>query len=250
MEVRDKYGTIECFSALIQKNAAEIAEDIEDIKYVEAKEKLGEQAYAVPNSQVIKNINTSNIRRKMTILFASYSMGKSVDEICIQYPSLASFIADTWDEITYTYMIQMLSIGILINAETYDFDKLVGIVKKDREHDFLIDFLIHHRKSEWEMTTDRFMQKIPYQYTQNIVFLAETNKQEAVAELKKYLTKYWYRGHSDEGWYNIHKQHIRLHRGYWSFESGALVKILGLDDSSLKGLPYYPYDMVHWSDNK
>ena len=22
------------------------------------------------------------------------------------------------------------------------------------------------------------------------------------------------------------------------------------DDSSLKGLPYYPYDMVHWNENK
>jgi hypothetical protein len=32
--------------------------------------------------------------------------------------------------------------------------------------------------------------------------------------------------------------------------SGALVKILGLDDASLKGLPYYPYDMVHWADEK
>jgi hypothetical protein len=29
-----------------------------------------------------------------------------------------------------------------------------------------------------------------------------------------------------------------------------LVKVLGLDDSSLKGLPYYPYDMVHWNGNK
>lgn len=37
--------------------------------------------------------------------------------------------------------------------------------------------------------------------------------------------------------------------GYWSFESGALVKILGLDDSSLKEVQYYPYDMVHWNEN-
>ena len=47
---------------------------------------------------------------------------------------------------------------------------------------------------------------------------------------------------------DIHKYGV-IHDGYWSFESGALVKVLGLDDSSLKGLPYYPYDMVHWNDN-
>jgi hypothetical protein len=32
------------------------------------------------------------------------------------------------------------------------------------------------------------------------------------------------------------------------FEQGALVKILGLNDSILKDQQYYPYDMVHWRD--
>jgi hypothetical protein len=56
----------------------------------------------------------------------------------------------------------------------------------------------------------------------------------------------WYKGHSDTGWYNDHKSKWNIHFGYWSFESGALVKILGLDDNSLKNQQYYPYDMVHW----
>lgn len=250
MEVRDKYGTIESYAALIQNNLVDIDEDNEDIKYIEAKEKLGEQAYSLPNNQVIANINSSNIRRELIILFATYSMGKSVNEIRIQYPDIVSLMAKTWDEIVYFSVVQLLSIGILINADDSDFDKLVGVVSKDREHDFLIDFLIHYRKPEWKINMDSFLYKVPYQYTKEIILLAETNKQAAVTNIKKYLIKYWYRGHSDEGWYNIHKQHMKLHRGYWSFESGALVKILGLDDSSLKGLQYYPYDMVHWNENK
>ena len=28
------------------------------------------------------------------------------------------------------------------------------------------------------------------------------------------------------------------------------LRFWGLDDSCLKGLPYYPYDMVHWNDIK
>lgn len=248
MEIRDKYGTVESFSALIQKHITDIAEDDEDIKYIKAKEKIGEQAYAIPNSQVLENISSSNIRRRLIILLASYSMGENIEEIRKQYPDIASLIFDTWDEITYVPMVQMLSIGILINADDTDFDKLVAVVKKDKEHDFLIDFLIHYRKPEWNVIRDNFIYGVPYQYVQDIVLLADTDKQAAVAALYKYLTKLWYRGHSNEGWYNLHKQHIRLHRGYWSFESGALVKILGLDDSSLKGLQYYPYDMVHWNE--
>ncbi|WP_404479111.1 PoNe immunity protein domain-containing protein [Sphingobacterium sp. ML3W] len=39
-----------------------------------------------------------------------------------------------------------------------------------------------------------------------------------------------------------------MYTGYWSFESGTLVKILSLDDGSCKELQYYPYDLVHWED--
>lgn len=34
--------------------------------------------------------------------------------------------------------------------------------------------------------------------------------------------------------------------GYWGFESGAIVKILDLDDSIIKNTSYYPYNMVHF----
>ena len=95
------------------------------------------------------------------------------------------------------------------------------------------------------MTSNNFSYKLPYQYTKEIISLA-TDKSKSLERLKKYLTKEWYRGHSNEGWHDTHKSEFNIHTGYWSFESGALVKILGLDDSTLKGLPYYPYDMVHW----
>lgn len=88
----------------------------------------------------------------------------------------------------------------------------------------------------------------PYAATKEIVLFAEKDKISSVKRLKKYLSQEWYRGHSGYGWHNIHKINIFAHSGYWSFESGALVKILGLDDSSLKEVQYYPYDMVHWNE--
>ncbi|WP_081773729.1 PoNe immunity protein domain-containing protein [Treponema sp. C6A8] len=30
---------------------------------------------------------------------------------------------------------------------------------------------------------------------------------------------------------------------------GTIAKILGIDDSKLKDVPYYPYDLVHYADN-
>ena len=34
--------------------------------------------------------------------------------------------------------------------------------------------------------------------------------------------------------------------GYWSNETAAAVKILGIDDSCLKNQQYYPYDLAHF----
>jgi len=34
--------------------------------------------------------------------------------------------------------------------------------------------------------------------------------------------------------------------GFWSFDTAALAKILGLDDSALKNNNHYPYDLAHY----
>lgn len=67
-------------------------------------------------------------------------------------------------------------------------------------------------------------------------------------ELKEYLEKYWYDSNEDAGWYDTHKHRDDIYSGYWSYDSGAVAKILGLDGSSLKNVPYYPYDMVHYKN--
>lgn len=97
-----------------------------------------------------------------------------------------------------------------------------------------------YRLTDWERCSNTVLFPVPYQSALSIISSNNQSKELSIQKLEKYLKKEWYRGHSDCAW----------HDGYWSFESGALVKILGLDDSSLKGLPYYPYDMVHWNENK
>lgn len=37
-----------------------------------------------------------------------------------------------------------------------------------------------------------------------------------------------------------------IYYGYWSFEAGAIAKILNIDDDSIKNISYYPYDLVHY----
>lgn len=48
--------------------------------------------------------------------------------------------------------------------------------------------------------------------------------------------------------FKTHYSEHNIHTGYWCFESGAIVKILGLEDSNFKEQKYYPYDLIHWKE--
>ena len=145
-------------------------------------------------------------------------------------------------------MLWLLSIGIMLDYEDNLIQSLVQLIKDREAKDYIYDTLIRYRFLDWERTTNKVLYPSPYQAAITVTELAEQDKAEAMKRLEKYLKKEWYRGHSDLSWHDDHKYGIN-HDGYWCFESGALVKVLGLNDSSLKGLPYYPYDMVHWNDN-
>lgn len=76
----------------------------------------------------------------------------------------------------------------------------------------------------------------------DISFTRKVKKMLEKAEIKD-----WY--NEDCGCYETHKSKQNIYYGYWSFEAGAIAKILNLDDSRLKDVPYYPYDLVHYKKN-
>lgn len=145
-------------------------------------------------------------------------------------------------------MLWLLSIGIMLDYEDDILHIMLTLIEQEEVKDYVYDVLLNYRFPERKKLADSVFCYIPYRAILEVSDLAKTNKTQATKRLEKYLKKEWYRGHSDCAWHDDHKYGI-IHDGYWSFESGALVKVLGLDDSSLKGLPYYPYDMVHWNDN-
>ena len=71
---------------------------------------------------------------------------------------------------------------------------------------------------------------------QRVVY--EENKIEL---LKKYLNNDWY--NEDCGCYEAHKSKQNIYYGYWSFEAGAIAKILKINDTQLRDTQYYPYDI-------
>lgn len=202
----------------------------------------GIENYKKPTIEVYKSTLATILSYQRDILLATYSIGDSLSAFKEEYIIFVSSLIPVWrKEWGYEQMLWALSIGILLEIDETTFDKLVDLVKKDDPEDYLIDYLIQSRHPEWTIRINYNFPR-PYGFTRKII--EEENSDQAVKLLKEYVIKKWYQGSRDSAWYDVHKQNVKSHVGYWSFESGALCKLKGLDYKQLEGLPYFPYDLV------
>ena len=175
-------------------------------------------------------------------MIATYTAGYPIEDFKEEYINFVNSLLPVWQSNSgYLQMVRALSIGILLEIDEEIFDQLVDLVKKDDPEDYLIDYLIQSRHPEW---TIRIKYNFPRPYGVTRKIIEEENFEKALKLLKEYVTKKWYPGHRDTGWYDLHKENIDNYYGYWSFESSALCKLKGLDYKELEGVPYFPYDLV------
>ena len=135
-------------------------------------------------------------------------------------------------------MIWMISLGILCDIDLEDFKHITAVLARDGANDRLLSELIRYKQPDWAQSDAPVIQKHPY---------AQAVHLYTAQDIKRYLDKEWYQGHSDAYWHDLHKnKKVNNYFGYWAWEAGALAKVRGIDDSSLKNQKYYPYDAVHW----
>ena len=242
MILRDKITTSDRLLKLIDIEKNLINEKRNKIKSLMKDTEEGVQRYKLTNDEVIANIKgTINVLSE-EVLVATYTAGYSIEKFKEEYLIYVDSLIPVWQSNSgYDAMLWSLSIGILLDIDEVTFDQLVDLVKKDDPEDYLIDYLIQFRHPEWKIRINYNFPR-PYGFTRKII--EEENSEKAVSLLKEYLTKKWYQGCREEGWYDLHKENIDNYYGYWSFESGALCKIKGLDYKQLEGLPYFPYDLL------
>ena len=202
----------------------------------------GIENYKKPTIEVYKSTLATILSYQRDILLATYSIGDSLSAFKEEYIIFVSSLIPVWrKEWGYEQMLRALSIGILLEIDETTFDKLVDLVRKDDPEDYLIDYLIQSRHPEWTIRINYNFPR-PYGFTRKII--EEENSEKAVSLLKEYLEKKWYQGSRDTGWHDLHKTNNKSYYGYWSFESGALCKLKGLDYKELEGVPYFPFDLV------
>ena len=242
MVFRDKITTKERVQKLIDFNRKAINEKWQKINNLIKDTEEGVQRYKLTNDKVIANTKGTIKVLTEELLVATYTAGYSIERFKEEYLKYVDSLLPIWySNSGYDAMLWALSIGILLEIDETTFDKLVDLVRKDDPEDYLIDYLIQSRHPEWTIRINYNFPR-PYGFTRKII--EEEDSEKAVSLLKEYLTKKWYQGSRDEGWYDLHKRNIDNYYGYWSFESGAICKIKGLDYKELEGVPYFPYDLV------
>lgn len=175
---------------------------------------------------------------------ALYSKGVAIAEIKELYPRYLECLIKSWKAHDgMDILLDVVSLGILLNIDRIQIEKLTEFLKKEDINDIIIDFLLNELDSDWEIRDNSVRYPLAYELLGNIIM--EVNKDRQLELLKQYLDQ-WYRNNDDSAWYNSHNSKQDTYNGYWSFETGAMVKALGLDDSSLKGRKFYPFDMVHF----
>ena len=242
MTFRDTLTEKDRILKIINFEKEQINEKRNKIKSLMKDTEEGVQRYKLTNDEVIANIKeTINVLTE-ELLVATYTAGYPLEDFKEEYINFVENLVPVWHSNSgYDEMLWALSIGILLEIDETTFDQLVDLVKKDDPEDYLIDYLIQSRHPEWSIRVNYNFPR-PYGFTRKII--EEENSEQAVSLLKEYLTKKWYQGCRDEGWYDLHKRNIDNYYGYWSFESGALCKLKGLDYKELEGLSYFPYDLV------
>ena len=235
---RDTIFIEEKINELIKFNEMMIKEWLQELDQLNQ----GINPYKRPIEEVIRLTKEDISIYQEKKMIATYTAGYSIERFKEEYLTFVDSLVPVWHSNSgYDEMLWALSIGILLEIDETTFDKLVDLVKNDDPEDYLIDYLIQSRHPEWKIRINYNFPR-PYGFTRKII--EEENSEQALKLLKEYVTKKWYPGHRDTGWYDLHKYNIDNYYGYWSFESGALCKLKGLDYKELEGLSYFPYDLV------
>ncbi|MCL1998402.1 MAG: PoNi-like cognate immunity protein [Turicibacter sp.] len=195
---------------------------------------------------------------RKNIWFAKYSKGDPISTLVEPYEEMLHIFLnlDFLDGVEFWYedVLTLLSLGVLLDSDMDGFRKLFGMAQ-EIWNDWLCRYLAHSRMPEVEVPDKLLAPRFFLHLHQGLRLIVI--KQSADYMLT-YLKKTWYQGNRDSAWHGRHQRDKdgkfdydrSTYCGYWSFESGAVAKILGFDDSVLKNAPYYPYNLVHFGDEK
>lgn len=178
---------------------------------------------------------------KLGVMIAKYSKGDSLEMLEKEYLQLIKEWGEVFEKEYYNKNLKMISLAVLFEVDHSIIENIKLMLQKENVNDWLFNFLLNTVDNKNIEDETELLFPESYSLLKEVVY--EENREEL---LKKYLLEEWY--NKDCGCYEAHKSKENIYYGYWSFEAGAIAKILKLNDDDLKNIQYYPYDLVHYME--
>lgn len=222
--MRDKLKNIEYFDLFIDEDTQRVIKFQNKLDANEVKEER------------ILAVKTKIHDLKLGILVAKYSKGEEIDVLKKEYLQLLQEWSDVFCEESYNKNLKMISLAVLFNIEEDYLQVIQEMLHEKKIFDWLFEFLLCGQNAKEDCIL---------LFQEDFAKLKEfTYNPSNIQVLIDYLKNDWYCENC--GCYEAHKSIHNIYYGYWSFEAGAVVKRLGVEDIQLKELQYYPYDLVHY----
>jgi hypothetical protein len=180
-------------------------------------------------------------KRFFEMLYCQYSMGSSVGEMQQTLERIVDYHARGFLSLRRSYekSINIISMAYCIGMDGQMWAPFISEIAENGEFDRLMGNVAVGMGIDIEIPVST-KYDIPYA---QLVRAFDASPSQHVDIVKEYLTRHWYKGHYDSYWYGNHKDK-GLYFGYWSFESAAVVKILGLNPDDFNGVDYFPIDIL------
>ena len=182
----------------------------------------------------VKSTYSSLFTFNLHKLIAMYSNGSPAIEIKEFFNNVYdAFLKVT--NISYSDLILVISFSIIFSQEDKKME-LFSIAQKFQMVDSFIELLLSDNDSNTKINPPIEFEKI-----------APIKNAKTMEEQKKIVKQYldsWYELNKEAYWFDSHKSKNNTYFGYWSFESAAVVKLLGLDKNNFKENQYFPYDII------
>jgi hypothetical protein len=203
-------------------------------------------------------------------IIAKYSAGYAIEDLYSDYYEALDFMYQSWMGLDnraylndkkfnhyfgddYDSMLEMISLGFLLNVSEEKFRKLVEIVDKYPVRDLIYETIICAKlkdRKPIEEESYKLIMDMPFVYEKLRHAIHEDNddysKERASALIEVFLKKDWYVRHKGFSFHDAHKSNHNAYYGYWSFETAAICIILNLDVSKFENNKYFPKDMYRY----
>lgn len=223
--MRDKIKNCEYYSMCISYEQDRID------KFIDVLKTLDES-----NTKGIENANLFLSGFYRNLFRLKYSAGFNTNEIFKEYLCWINYYKKVCTRNDSLYdLVDMFAIGVFFEKRKNEFlNILLEIFNKCQLTDGLIIFFL------------RYLQGDKYQFNSSEFDYFEKLylSKDKENDLKECIVS-WYQLHKDAYWFNSHKSVSNTYCGYWSFDIGAIAKILDICDKDLVNAQYYPYDLVH-----